>query len=64
MAEESKHALTTSLLQVLIYEHRILATEADVDGAKLCDSNQCRRELKRALHDYLKAGQKFHQALF
>lgn len=56
MTEESKHALTTSLVHFLIYEHRILATEADVDGAKLCDSNQCRRELKRALHDYLKAG--------
>lgn len=33
MTEESKHALTTSLVLVWIYEHRILATEADVDGA-------------------------------
>lgn len=33
MTEESKHALTTSLVQVWIYEHRIQATEADVDGA-------------------------------
>lgn len=33
MTEESKHALTTGLVQVWIYEHRILATEADVDGA-------------------------------
>lgn len=56
MTEESKHALTTSIIQVLINEHRILTTEADEDGAKLCDCNQCRKELKRALHDYLKAG--------